>query len=206
MKLLTIEICLVGTVKKIRRRLQITDDYNLNCLHIAIQEMFYLNYEQEHEFEFNNKVYLPACEYDFKQLLQMQEELTKEMKQLQMQGVDIEHLHNTNKSYHDDCTTTLADLQLNVGDSIDYTYDQENQYEFTIELMQTNPATKSKLKLTEVKGKFVPEGLDVDTYNQIKQAKDGEQHEQLKQLEAMFDANLIANNINQLLPTTTMYD
>ncbi len=206
MKLLTLEINFIGTYKKIRRTLQITDDYNLNALHIAMQEMFYFNYDLEHEFEFNNKVYLPAIEHDFESLYEMQKSLTEEMQLLKDKDVDIEHLFNTKKEYLDDCVSTLASLNLSVGDSIDYTYDQENNYEFTIELKQTNPAKTSKINLSEAKGKFVPQGLDVESYNQLKQLKSGDEYQMLCDLEAEFDVKLIENNISQLEPTTTMYE
>lgn len=206
MKLLTLDINLVGARKKIKRKIQITDDYNLNCLHIAIQELFYFNYDLEHEFEHNNKVYLPQVEYDFDKLLEMQNTLREEMEKLSEKNVDIEHLHNTNKVYIDECTTTLADLNLTVGDSFDYTYDQDNNYEFTIELVQTNPASTSKIAIVEFKGKFIPQGLDVETYNQLKESKNGEDYDYLVQLESEFDKDLITANVSMLSPDTTIYE
>lgn len=205
MKLLTLDITLIGTKKKIKRKLQITDDFNLNALHIAIQEMFYFNYDLDHEFEFENVVYLPECEHDFNQLQEMQKNLKEEMDILVDKGVDVEHLFNTEKAYKDDCKTTLASLNLASGDSIDYTYDQENNYEFTIELVQTNPAKASKIAVTDIKGKFVPQGLDVDSYNLLKEAKSGEQYEMLAQLEASFEKELVIDNISKITPLTTMY-
>lgn len=206
MKLLTLNISMVGVRKKIKRKIQVTDDYNLNALHIAIQEMYYFNYDQDHEFEFKDVVYLPAAEHDFNQLHEMQTVLKEEMDKLVDQGVDIEHLYNTHKEYKDDCTTKLADLNLTVGDSIDYTYDQENNYELIIELAQTNPATASKIAVVEIKGKFIPQGLDVDTYNRLKETKSGEDYEMLAALEKNFEKDLIIENISQITPQTTMYE
>lgn len=205
MKLLTLDITLIGTKKKIKRKLQITDDFNLNALHIAIQEMFYFNYDLDHEFEFNNIVYLPENEHDFNQLQEMQKSLKEEMDILVDKGVDVDNLFNTEKEYKDDCSTLLSSLNLVSGDSIDYTYDQENNYEFTIELVQTNPAKASKIAVTDIKGKFVPQGLDVDSYNLLKEAKSGEQYEMLAQLEASFEKELVIDNISKITPLTTMY-
>lgn len=206
MKLLTLDINLVGPKKKIRRKLQITDDFNLNCLHIAIQEMFYFNYDLEHEFEYKDVVYLPAADHDFANLIEMQKVLQEEMDKLTEKGVDIEQLFNTKKEYKDDCTTTLSALNLAVGDSLDYTYDQENNYEITIELKQTNPASASKIMVVDYKGKFVPQGLDVDTYNRLKEVKSGEEYEMLVALEATFEKDVVSENVSQLQPTTTMYN
>lgn len=206
MKLLTLNINMVGVRKKIKRKIQITDDYNLNALHIAMQEMFYFNYDQDYEFEFKDVVYLPAAEHDFNELNEMQKILKEEMNALLDKGVDIENLYNTEKVYKDDCTTKLADLNLEVGDSIDYTYDQENNYEFTIELGQTNPAKESKIAVVETKGKFIPQGLDVDTYNRLKEAKSGDEYEMLVNLEQTFEKDLIVENIGQLTPDTTLYE
>lgn len=206
MKLLTLEITLIGTRKKMKRKLQITDDFNLNALHIAIQEMYYFNYDQNHEFEFKDVVYLPAAEHDFANLLEMQSVLKEEMDKLLEKGVDIEQLHNTNKVYKDDCTTKLADLNLAVGDSIDYTYDDDNNYELVIELVQTNPAKDSKIAVSEIKGKFVPQGLDVDSYNRLKEMKSGEEYEMLVSLENTFEKDLVIENVSQLTPTTTLYE
>lgn len=206
MKLLTLNINMVGARKKIKRKVQITDDYNLNALHIAIQEMFYFNYDLEHEFEYHDVVYLPAVEHDFAQLYEMQTVLKEEMDKLVQKGVDIEHLHNTKKTYKDDCTTKLADLDLAVGDCLEYTYDQENNYELTIELAQTNPATTSKIAVVEIKGKFIPQGLDVDSYNRLKEVKSGEDYEMLVSLEKNFEKDLIIENVSQITPETTMYE
>lgn len=206
MKLLTMNINMVGVRKKIKRKIQITDDYNLNALHIAIQEMYYFNYDLDHEFEFKDVVYLPAAEHDFTQLKEMQTVLKEEMDKLVDKGVDIDHLYNTEKNYKDDCSTKLADLNLAVGDSIEYTYDQENNYELTIELLQTNPATTSKIAVVEIKGKFIPQGLDVDTYNRLKEMKSGEDYEMLINLEQSFEKDLIIENISQITPKTTMYE
>lgn len=206
MKLLTLDINLVGTKKKIKRKVQITDDYNLNALHIAIQEMFYFNYDQEHEFEFNNNVFLPEAEHDFTELAEMQSSLKAEMDILVDKGVDIENLFNTTKAYKDDCSTKLSDLNLAVGDSFDYTYDQENNYEITIEILQTNPATASKIAVVDIKGKFVPQGLDVDSYNRLKEMKKGDDYEMLVNLESTFESDLIIENISQITPDTTMYE
>lgn len=206
MKLLTLDISLVGPVKKIKRKIQITDDYNLNALHIAIQEMFYFNYDLDHEFEFNNTVYLPKVEHDFDKLYEMQNLLKEEMNILKDKGVDIEELYNTEKKYCDDCSTTLATLNLNVHDAIDYTYDSENNYEFIIELIQTNPASQSKIEVKEIKGKFVPQGLDIDTYNRLKQEKQGTDYEMLVNLESEFDKKVICENVASILPTSTLYE
>lgn len=205
MKLLTLDINMVGPRKKIKRKIQITDDYNLNALHIAMQEMFYFNYDQDHEFEFNDIVYLPAAEHDFAELVAMQKVLKEEMDILIEKGVDVENLYNTEKQYKDDCTTKLADLNLTVNDSFDYTYDQENNYEFTIELIQTNPATASKIAVVEIKGRFVPQGLDIDTYNLLKEAKSGDEYEMLVNLEKTFEKDLVIENVSQLQPDTTLY-
>lgn len=205
MKLLTLNINMVGPKKKIKRKIQITDDFNLNALHIAMQEMFYFNYDQDHEFEFNDIVYLPAAEHDFTELVAMQKVLKEEMDALVEKGIDIENLYNTEKQYKDDCTTTLADLGLAVNDSFDYTYDQENNYEFTIELVQTNPASASKIAVVELKGKFVPQGLDVDTYNLLKDAKSGSEYEMLVNLEKTFEKDLVIENVSKLTPDTTLY-
>ncbi|WOO87062.1 hypothetical protein RZE82_08085 [Mollicutes bacterium LVI A0039] len=206
MKLLTLDINFVGTRKKIKRKIQITDDYNLNCLHIAIQELFYFNYDLEHEFEFNNVVYLPEAEHDFANLVEMQKVLQEEMDKLISKEVDIDQLFNTDKTYQDDCTTKLHQLKLSVGDSIEYTYDKDNNYEFTIELVQTNPASKSKIAIVDLKGKFIPQGLDVETYNNLKELKSGEAYEQLVELEKSFDKKLLKQNVESLIPTTTLYD
>lgn len=206
MKLLTLEINLVGARKKIKRKIQITDDYNLNALHIAIQEMFYFNYDQEHEFEFKDVVYLPECENDFAQLTEMQNLLKEEMDILTDKGVDIEQLFNTKKVYKDDCSTQLVALNLTVGDSIDYTYDSDNNYEFTIELVQTNPAEKSKIAVVDLKGKFIPQGLDVDSYNLLKEQKSGDEYEMLVALEKTFEKDLVVENVSQIPPTATMYE
>lgn len=206
MKLLTLEINLVGTRKKIKRKIQITDDYNLNALHIAIQEMFYFNYDQEHEFEFKDVVYLPECENDFAQLTEMQNLLKEEMDILTDKGVDIEQLFNTKKVYKDDCSTQLVALNLTVGDSVDYTYDSDNNYEFTIELVQTNPAEKSKIAVVDLKGKFIPQGLDVDSYNLLKEQKSGDEYEMLVALEKTFEKDLVVENVSQIPPTATMYE
>lgn len=206
MKLLTLEINLVGTRKKIKRKLQITDDFNLNALHIAIQEMFYFNYDLEHEFEFKDIVYLPQAEHDFTELASMQESLKQEMELLKSKGVDIENLYNTEKVYKDDCSTKLVDLQLAVGDTLEYTYDQENNYEFTIDLLQTNPASTSKIAVVEVKGKFVPQGLDVDSYNRLKEIKSGDDYEMLVNLEATFEKDLVIENISKITADTTIYE
>lgn len=206
MKLLTLDINLVGARKKIKRKIQITDDYNLNALHIAIQEMYYFNYDQEHEFEFKNIVYLPECENDFDKLAEMQNLLKEEMDILTEKGVDIEQLFNTEKQYKDDCSTKLEQLNLAVGDSVDYTYDSENNYEFTIELLQTNPAEKSKIAIVDIKGKFIPQGLDVDSYNVLKEQKNGDEYEMLVALEKTFEKDLIIENVSQIPPTATMYE
>lgn len=206
MKLLTIDIKMVGPNKKINRRLQITDDYNLNALHIAIQEMFYFNYDQEHEFEFKNIVYLPAAEHDFKELKSLQDALHEEMARLQAKDIDIDSLFNTQKVYKDDCKTTLKDLGLTANDSFDYTYDQEHNYEFVIELVQTNSAKRSKIAVIDFKGKFVPQGLDIDSYNRIKAEKCGEDYEALVSMEKEFDKKIVMENVSGLQPTTTLYD
>lgn len=206
MKLLTLDINLVGTVKKIKRKIQITDDYNLNALHIAIQEMFCFNYDLEHEFEFKNIVYLPKIDHDFDQLENMQAILSEEMDRLIKNGVDIENLYNTKKVYKDDCTTTLSALNLKVGESFDYTYDQENNYEIVIDLIQTNPAKESKIAVIDIKGKFVPQGLDVEMYNQLKSRKSGEMYNQLIEFEEVFDKKIIIENVGAITPSTTMYE
>lgn len=206
MKLLTLDISLIGTVKKIKRKIQITDDYNLNALHIAIQEMFCFNYDLEHEFEFKNVVYLPKIDHDFDELENMQTILSEEMEKLIENGVDIENLYNTKKMYKDDCTTTLSALNLKVGESFDYTYDQENNYEIVIELIQTNPAKESKIAIVDIKGKFVPQGLDVEMYNQLKSQKSGEMYNQLIEFEEVFDKKIIIENVETITPSTTMYE
>lgn len=206
MKLLTLDINLVGTRKKIKRKIQITDDYNLNCLHIAIQELFYFNYDLNHEFEYNEVVYLPAEDHDFNELIGMQKTLKEEMDKLLDKGVDIEHLHNTEKKYKDDCTTKLCDLNLEFGSIVEYTYDIDNQYEITIELVATNPAKASKIEIVDIKGKFVPQGLSVDSYNQLKETKTGEDYEMLTDLESQFEEKLIRDNVSSLMPDTTMYE
>ncbi len=206
MKLLTIQISLVGTHKKINRKVQITDDYNLNAVHIAIQELFYFNYNLEHEFEYNDVVYLPAIENDFTKLYNLQQTLREEIDILVEKDIDVMHLYNTNKKFEDDCTTKLEELNLKVGDCIEYTYDHDNTYELILELLQTNPANSSKIKLVDYKGKFVPQGLDIDTYNKLKTVKSGIDYEQLSELEHTFDIKLAKQNIESLLPTTTMYE
>lgn len=205
MNLLTFEINLVGTHKKIRRKLQITDDYNLNCLHIGIVEMFYLNYESEHEFEYNNQVFLPAVDHDLSELTNISYELSEEMQLLVDKQVDIKDLSNTAKIYLDDCTTLLADLNLQVNQGIEYTNDQQFMYEFTITLVGTNPAKTSKIALKEIKGKFVPYGLDVETYNQIISNPEHSDFQELTNILDDFDTQVISENINSLQPDMTMY-
>lgn len=206
MKLLTLEIELLGTIKKIKRKLQITDDFNLNALHIALQEMFYFNYDLHHEFEFNNNVYLPKNEYNFTELEEMQSLIKKEMDILKEKGVDTSNIYETPKKYYDDCTTKLKMLNMQFGDVLEYLYDEENNYCITLKLIQTNPAKTSKINLFEIKGKFVPQGLDIDEYNKIKEKKEGKQFAELVAMENEFDAKMITHNVSMLTADQTLYN
>lgn len=206
MKLLTLEINMVGTSKKLSRKIQITDDYNLNCLHIAIVEMFYLNYESDYEFEYLEKVYLPGAEHDLVELTNISTELTNEMEQLKSKDVDLENLNNTSKIYLDDCSTRLCDLNLKTNAIFEYTNDQELLYEFTLKVVATNPASVSKIKIVEFKGKFVPYGLDVEMYNNILTDKAHPDYSQLIELLASFDGKIVSGNVHSLLPDSTMYN